>query len=229
MTACARIMLLCERHRSLLGVQEYAVENKPTSIDSCKCHAEYIRMAQQGDPDAFAALFNTHKGQVYSICLRMTRNTAEAEDLTQDVFLQVFRKLASFHGDSTFSTWLYRVAVNTVLMHLHKKRLRQVSLDEPINRAAIPQKRVHAKVDDRLSRSVDRIDLARAMNELPTRCRTIFVLHEVQGHEHYEIASLLHCAVGTSKSQLLQGENENAEVVETKSSRAPENHRGANR
>src|SRR5262245_55595339 len=79
--------------------------------------AELVRRAQMGEEDAFAALFNAHKAKIYSLCLRMTSNTAEAEDLTQDAFLQVFRKLGTFRGDSALSTWLYRVAVNTVLMH----------------------------------------------------------------------------------------------------------------
>ena len=93
--------------------------------------SDLIKRAQQGDSDAFAALFHAHKSRVYSLCLRMTNNTAEAEDLTQDAFMQVFRKLATFRGDSALSTWLYRIAVNTVLMHFRKKSLCQVSLDAP--------------------------------------------------------------------------------------------------
>ena len=80
-----------------------------------------VRKAQQGDVDAFAALFYTHGPRVYSLCLRITSNTAEAEDLTQDAFLQVFRKLSRFRGDSALSTWLYRLAVNSVLMRFRKK------------------------------------------------------------------------------------------------------------
>jgi RNA polymerase sigma-70 factor (ECF subfamily) len=132
----------------------------------------------------------------------MTSNTAEAEDLTQTAFLQVFRKLGSFRGDSALSTWLYRVAVNTVLMHFRKKGLRQVSLDEPANRETGAPKREQGKVDERLSTSIDRIVLTRAMKELPMGYRTIFLLHEVQGYEHHEIARLLRCSVGNSKSQL---------------------------
>ena len=164
--------------------------------------AELVRRAQEGEEAAFATLFNAHKAKVYSLCLRMTSNTAEAEDLTQDAFLQVFRKIGTFRGDSALSTWLYRVAVNTVLMHFRKKGLRQLSLDEPVNQAAGAQKREHGKLDDRLSGSVDRIALTRAMKELPIGYRTIFVLHEVKGYEHHEIARLLRCSVGNSKSQL---------------------------
>jgi RNA polymerase sigma-70 factor (ECF subfamily) len=163
---------------------------------------DLVRKAKEGDPDAFATLFYTHKARVYSLCLRMTNNTAEAEDLTQDAFLQVFRKLATFRGDSALSTWLYRVAVNTVLMHFRKKGLRQVSLDEPSSQDTRMVKREYGNLDDQLSGSVDRITLARAMKELPAGYRTIFLLHEVKGYEHQEIARLLRCSVGNSKSQL---------------------------
>jgi len=161
-----------------------------------------IRRAQQGDSDAFATLFNTHKARIYSVCLRMTNNTAEAEDLTQDAFLQVFRKLATFRGDSALSTWLYRIAVNTVLMHFRKKALRQISLDEPYSQDAKTVRREYGSRDDRLTGCVDRIALARAITELPVGYRTIFLLHEVEGYEHQEIAELLNCSVGNSKSQL---------------------------
>ena len=163
---------------------------------------ELVRRAQHGDSDAFAALFYAHKPRVYSLCLRMTNNTAEAEDLTQDAFLQVFRKLATFRGDSALSTWLYRVAVNTVLMHFRKKGLRQVSLDESSNQDTRVVKREYGSVDERLSGSVDRIALARAMQDLPAGYRTIFLLHEIKGYEHQEIARILRCSVGNSKSQL---------------------------
>ena len=163
---------------------------------------QLIKRAQQGDSDAFATLFNSHKARIYSVCLRMTNNTAEAEDLTQDAFLQVFRKLATFRGDSALSTWLYRIAVNTVLMHFRKKALRQISLDEPYSQDAKTVRREYGSRDDRLAGCVDRIALARAITELPVGYRTIFLLHEVEGYEHQEIAELLKCSVGNSKSQL---------------------------
>lgn len=175
--------------------------------------AELVRRAQEGDADAFAALFSAHKNKIYSLCLRMTSNTAEAEDLTQDAFLQVFRKLATFRGDSALSTWLYRVAVNTVLMHFRKKGLQQVSLDEPANPDTRAPKREHGRLDDRLSGSVDRIALARAMKELPAGYRTIFLLHEVKGYEHHEIARLLRCSVGNSKSQLHKAKSRMRELL----------------
>src|ERR1700731_3834990 len=163
---------------------------------------DVIKRAQQGDSDAFASLFHTHKTRIYSLCLRMTNNTAEAEDLAQDAFLQVFRKLSSFRGDSALSTWLYRIAVNTVLMHFRKKALKQISLDEPYNQDAKLVRREYGSKDDRLVGSVDRIALGRAIKELPDGYKTIFLLHEVEGYEHQEIAELLDCSVGNSKSQL---------------------------
>ena len=163
---------------------------------------ELVKRAQRGESEAFADLFHAHKARIYSICLRMTNNTAQAEDLTQDAFLQVFRKLSTFKGNSALSTWLYRIAVNTVLMHFRKKALKQVSLDEPSNHDATMVKREYGSRDGRLAGAVDRITLARAIKDLPTGYRTIFLLHEVEGYEHQEIAKILDCSVGNSKSQL---------------------------
>jgi RNA polymerase sigma-70 factor (ECF subfamily) len=165
--------------------------------------AEVVKRAQQGDSDAFATLFHAHKARIYSVCLRMTNNAAEAEDLTQDAFLQVFRKIATFRGDSAFSTWLHRIAVNTVLMHFRKKSLCQVSLDEPYsNSDGAKIRREYGTRDNRLAGCVDRVALASAIKELPHGYRTIFLLHEVEGYEHQEIAEMLGCSVGNSKSQL---------------------------
>jgi RNA polymerase sigma-70 factor (ECF subfamily) len=164
---------------------------------------EVVKRAQQGDSDAFATLFHAHKARIYSVCLRMTNNAAEAEDLTQDAFLQVFRKIATFRGDSAFSTWLHRIAVNTVLMHFRKKSLSQVSLDEPYsNSDGAKIRREYGSRDNRLAGCVDRVALASAIKDLPQGYRTIFVLHEVEGYEHQEIAEMLGCSVGNSKSQL---------------------------
>jgi RNA polymerase sigma-70 factor, ECF subfamily len=163
---------------------------------------DLVKRAQQGDSDAFASLFHAHKARVYSVCLRLTNNIAEAEDLTQEAFVQAFRKLSMFRGDSALSTWLYRIAVNMVLMSFRKKALRQVSLDEPYPGDARSVRREYGSKDARLAGSIDRIALTRAIGELPAGYRTIFLLHEVEGYAHQEIAELLECSVGTSKSQL---------------------------
>jgi RNA polymerase sigma-70 factor (ECF subfamily) len=178
------------------------VSSDPAVTARLDSDLELVKRVQQGESDAFAALFYAHKARIYSVCLRMTNNTAEAEDLTQDAFFQVFRKLATFRGDAALSTWLYRIAVNTVLMHFRRKSLRQISLDEPCNQDAKLVRREYGKADQRLAGSVDRIALSRAIQELPDGYRTIFLLHEVEGFEHQEIAELLDCSVGNSKSQL---------------------------
>jgi RNA polymerase sigma-70 factor (ECF subfamily) len=193
--------------------KELQVKNELNSTDRYKADMKLVRRAQEGDPDAFASLFNAHKTRIYALCLRMTSNTAEAEDLTQDAFLQAFRKLATFRGDSALSTWLYRVAVNTVLMHMRKKGLRPVSLDQPIEQSDGSVTREQGRNDERLSGSVDRIALTRAMKELPAGYRTIFVLHEVKGYEHHEIAQLLRCSVGNSKSQLHKAKSRMRELL----------------
>ena len=166
--------------------------------------SDFIQKAQSGDTEAFAALFQAHKMRVYSLCLRMTNNVAEAEDLTQDAFLQVFRKLSTFRGNSALSTWIYRVAVNTVLMRFRKKVVPQISLEEPWsnNAEARPSPREYGSRDCNLAGCVDRLALTQAIRELPEGYRTIFLLHEVEGYEHSEIARLLGCSTGNSKSQL---------------------------
>ena len=132
----------------------------------------------------------------------MTKNVSDAEDLTQDAFIQIFRGLSSFRGDSAFSTWIYRVVVNTVLMTRRKRHLREVSLDEPVSVDYTPVQREFGGDDTELLGTVDRVALTQAANELPEGCRTIFILHEVEGYEHHEIAERLRCSIGNSKSQL---------------------------
>jgi RNA polymerase sigma-70 factor, ECF subfamily len=162
-----------------------------------------VQRAQSGDEQAFATLFQTHKKRVYSVCLLMTKDIAEAEDLTQEAFMQVFRCVGSFRGDSAFSTWLYRVAVNTVLMKLRRRKAPPlVSLDEPVSAESPSLRRDIGRSDLRLNGTIDRIALRRAMQELPEGCRQIFALHEVEGYQHHEIAKMLDCSVGNSKSQL---------------------------
>ncbi len=162
-----------------------------------------VRRAQAGDEQAFATLFQQHKSRVYSVCLLMTKDVAEAEDLTQEAFLQVFRTVGSFRGDAAFSTWLYRVAVNTVLMKLRRRKSPQtISLDEPVSAESPSLHRDFGANDLELVGVVDRIALRRAIQELPEGCRKIFALHEVEGYQHHEIAALLDCSIGNSKSQL---------------------------
>ena len=164
--------------------------------------AEVIERAKQGDADAFALLYGRHKRRVYSLCLRMTANSAKAEDLTQEAFLQLFRKIGTFRGESAFSTWLHRMAVNVVLMQLRKKSLPVVPLEETLeNEEEAPRKELGAQ-DPVLSGSIDRLRLQNAVDALPPGYKRIFVLHDVEGYEHNEIAAMVGCSVGNSKSQL---------------------------
>jgi RNA polymerase sigma-70 factor (ECF subfamily) len=176
---------------------------RPTEVRELG-EAEAIRRAQQGDAEAFERIYRLHNRRVYALCLRMVGNTAEAEDLTQDAFMQLFRKIGTFRGESAFSTWLHRLAVNVVLMRLRKKTLAETSLDEvtdPDEDVAGPRKDIGGP-DLRLSGSVDRVNLERAVGQLPPGYRSVFVLHDVQGYEHNEIAAIMNCSIGNSKSQL---------------------------
>lgn len=164
--------------------------------------AHLIASAQQGNEEAFAALFEMHKRRVYSLCLRMVGDVAEAEDLCQEAFLQVFRKISTFRGESAFSTWLYRVAANVVLMRLRKKDLQQVALDETDNLQEEPIEREYGDDDRRLLGTIDRISLERAIRRLPRGYRTVFILYDIEGYEHNEIAQMMNWSVGNSKSQL---------------------------
>jgi RNA polymerase sigma-70 factor (ECF subfamily) len=166
--------------------------------------AEAIRLAQQGDTAAFERIYQLHSRRVYSLCLRMVGNAAEAEDLTQEAFLQLFRKIHTFRGESAFSTWLHRLAVNVVLMRLRKKTLAETSLEEttePDEETGGPRKDVGGP-DLLLTGSIDRVNLERAIEQLPPGYRMVFVLHDIQGYEHNEIAEIMDCSIGNSKSQL---------------------------
>jgi RNA polymerase sigma-70 factor (ECF subfamily) len=164
--------------------------------------AELIERAKLGDAQAFQALYDKHKRRVYSLCLRMTANTAEAEDLTQEAFLQLYRKIGTFRGESAFSTWLHRLSVNVVLMQLRKKSLPVVSLEETTQGEEDTPKKDFGAEDLALAGSIDRLQLQKAVDDLPPGYRMIFVLHDVEGYEHNEIATIVGCSIGNSKSQL---------------------------
>lgn len=173
------------------------------AADKSAVDAEVLARAQAGDHQAFAQLYTLHKRRIYSLCLRMVGNVAEAEDLTQEAFLQLHRKIATFRGDSAFSTWLHRLAINVVLMQLRKKGLSLISLDEAMepNPEEGPSRSFGAP-DLALTGAIDRLVLERAIADLPAGYRLIFILHDVEGFEHNEIASMLDCSIGNSKSQL---------------------------
>jgi RNA polymerase sigma-70 factor, ECF subfamily len=160
-----------------------------------------VLRVQQGDPTAFAELHRIHRHRIFSLCLKMTHNEADAEDLTQEAFLQLFRKIKTFRGESTFSTWFYRLACNQVLMNFRRKKLPIVPLVGDPLEGEVVEKNIGYD-DSRLKGACDRIAIIQAVSELPDGYRTIFLLHEVEGYEHNEIAGLLDCSIGNSKSQL---------------------------
>jgi len=166
--------------------------------------ADAVRLAQRGDATAFEWLYRLHGRRVYALCLRMVGSPSDAEDLVQEAFLQLFRKIGTFRGESAFSTWLHRMTVNVVLMRLRKKALPTSSLEEttdPDEDTGGPRRDVGGP-DLRLEGSIDRVNLQRCVDRLPMGYRTVFELHDVQGFEHNEIARIMGCSIGNSKSQL---------------------------
>jgi RNA polymerase sigma-70 factor, ECF subfamily len=159
------------------------------------------RRTAAGDAEAFEELYRQYHRRVYTLCLRMTQNEAEAEDLTQDVFIVVMHKAGDYRAEASFTTWLHRLTVNQVLMYFRRKKAKreeQVEDDQP--ERADP---AHGSLNvSRPARLIDRITLEEALARLPPGYRAAFILHDVEGYEHEEVAQLLGCAVGTSKSQL---------------------------
>ena len=174
---------------------------KPKQTIDIKSAKDYelTKLSATGDMMAFEEIYNRHHRRVYSICLRMLQNTTEAEDLTQDVFIQLHRKIGSFRGDSAFTTWLHRLTVNQVLMHFRK---RNVKFEKTTEEGETPIQIVGGTQNPRKMPVVDKIAIQDAIAQLPDGYRNVFVLHDVEGYEHEEVARILGCSVGTSKSQL---------------------------
>ena len=192
------------RIRSISGAATGQLARQRPAQPVALTEAEAIPLAQAGNAAAFEFLYQLHGRRVYALCLRMMGNPADAEDLMQEAFLQLFRKIGTFRGESAFSTWLHRMTVNVVLMRLRKKSLPTDSLEETLEPDAensAPKRDVGAP-DLRLTGAVDRVNLERCIEKLPPGYRTVFVLHDVQGYEHNEIADIMGCSVGNSKSQL---------------------------
>jgi RNA polymerase sigma-70 factor (ECF subfamily) len=189
-----------------------------------------VRLAQEGNAAAFEQLYRRYSGRVFTLCLRIVKNDSEAEDLTQEAFLQLFRKIHTFRGEARFSTWLHRLTINTALMRLRKKRHPEVSLDATLetgdedSRPALEP----GGPDLRLSGVVDHINLSRAIDQLPEGYKEMFILHDVEGYEHNEIAEILGCSIGNSKSQLYKARLRLRELLQEElRSRARENRQVA--
>jgi RNA polymerase sigma-70 factor (ECF subfamily) len=189
---------------------------------------DVLARAQAGDPDAFSQLYLLHKKRVFTICVRMVRDFSMAEDLTQETFLQLHRKLASFRGESLFTTWLHRMTVNIVLMRLRKRVLPVVSLDQMMTE--IPETyagRSFGAYDRAQTGVVDRVTIERALGTLPSGYRKVFLLHDVHGFEHREIASMEGFSLGNSKSQLHRARRAMRSALTGQARRVPDQERCA--
>jgi RNA polymerase sigma-70 factor (ECF subfamily) len=160
---------------------------------------ELARAAAAGDASAFEALYRLHHRRVYSLCVRMLASASKSEDMTQEVFLQVYRKIGSFRGDSAFTTWLHRLTVNQILMHFRKRGVQLEHTSEEGDFTNVVETPLQST---RRISMVERLALESAIAQLPPGYRTVFVLHDVEGYEHEEISGMLGVSIGTSKSQL---------------------------
>ena len=160
---------------------------------------ELVDRCRRGELGAFEELYRAHAGRLYSLAVRMLGNQADAEDLLQEIFLSAHRKLESFRGDAALGTWLYRLAMNQILDHVRSRAARAGQLTDGLDDASLLADASGHRLADR---AIDRIDLERAVAELPEGCRAAFVLHDVEGLEHREVSEVLGIAEGTSKSQV---------------------------
>ena len=160
-----------------------------------------VKRACGGDAEAFAILYRNHRDRVHATCLRMIKDPFLAEDMLQQTFLCAFLRLRTFRGDSSFNTWLHRIAVNVVLMHF--RRSRTTPTENATDDISPDAEHFHVQ-DCRLTHAVERLELKKAIASLPVGYRTMFVLHDVEGFEHAEIAAILGCTPGNTKSQLFK-------------------------
>ena len=160
---------------------------------------ELVERCRRGELGAFEELYRAHSGRLFSLAVRMLGNPADAEDQLQEIFLSAHRKLESFRGESALGTWLYRLAMNQLLDHVRSRAARTGQLTDGLDDATVLADAGGHKLAER---AIDRIDLERALAELPEGCRAAFVLHDVEGLEHKEVSEVLGIAEGTSKSQV---------------------------
>ncbi|OGU72942.1 MAG: hypothetical protein A2V93_05435 [Ignavibacteria bacterium RBG_16_34_14] len=171
----------------------YPITNRDHSLDN-DGDALLIEQAKEGDTNAFEKLYRINVSRVYAICLRISSDKTRAEELTQDVFVKVWEKLNSFREESRFSTWLYKIAVNTSLIELRSRKrrfARFINFSDLLN------------FDKKVSISMGTsIDLDKAVSYLPEKARLVFILHDIEGYKHDEISEILSVTSGTTKAQL---------------------------
>ncbi len=187
-----------EESTSISLVQPFS-SAEPETVKADAPDFDLAQKAALGNISAFELLYERYHRRTYSLCLRMTSSPTEAEDLTQEVFIQLFRKIGSFRGESAFSTWLHRLTVNQVLMHFRRRSVKNEKTSED---GEIPEQIVPGTENQAKMPVLDRIAITRAVNQLPPGYKSVFMLHDVEGYEHEEVARLLKISVGTSKSQL---------------------------
>jgi len=160
--------------------------------------ADIVARTQAGDTEAFEALYRRHSARIYTLACRMAGSAEDGEDLLQEIFLQAYRKLESFKGEAAVGTWLYRLALNHCLDYVRSRRAKMNKLTETLDADSNFEPRAPRETP------IARLDLERAIERLPDGCREAFVLHDVEGFGHREIADLLEIAEGTSKSQVFK-------------------------
>jgi RNA polymerase sigma-70 factor (ECF subfamily) len=160
---------------------------------------ELARRCQTGDAGAFEELYRQHAGRLYNLAIRMAGSATEAEDLLQEMFLHAHRKLGSFRGDSSLATWLYRLGMNQCLDYLRSRQARMSRATDSLDAEGAAEPVATEPV---VPAVMSRMDLERAIGQLPEGCRAAFLLHDVEGFDHHEVASILGVSEGTSKSQV---------------------------
>lgn len=175
-------------------------QQAPTArVSAREADLKLVERCRRGELGAFEELYKAHSGRLYSLACRMLGNPADAEDLLQEIFLSAHRKLDSFRGDAALGTWLYRLGMNQILDHVRSRAGRAGQITDGLDDATTLADASGHRLADR---AIDRIDLERALGELPPGCRAAFLLHDVDGLEHREVSEVLGIAEGTSKSQV---------------------------
>ncbi|MGZ4814975.1 MAG: RNA polymerase sigma factor [Terriglobales bacterium] len=199
----------------------------PSSFSQTNGDTQMVKAAQSGDLEAMTWIYERYRRRIYNLCLRMLRDQADAEDLTQDVFVQLFRKISTFRGESAFSTWLHRLAVNMVLMDIRSRNSKRYSLI-PIESSNDEDDSLYEQLgreDPGLRTSLDRMTILDAMESLPPGYRMVFLLHDVHGYEHQEIAEILSCSVGNCKSQLHKARLKMRRLIESEMDHSASDYR----
>ncbi len=192
--------LFMEYIKRVQDLQDTAAEREePPPSAAGATDYDLTQRASKGDMEAFEHLYQKYSRRVFTLCLRMMQNSAEAEDMTQEIFVHLFNKIGTFRGESAFTTWLHRTTANHVLMHFRKGHVRR---ERGADDEELPVEMVRGTENPSRMAIFDRIEINKAIAQLPPGYRMVFILHDIEGHEHHEIAAIIGCSIGTSKSQL---------------------------